>query len=193
MLSIRFRPDRSRRLAPLSLAAAALWTFPALAGDKPATPEGADALKALIAKFFPAAQAGASPVVTVTAGGSHYLISANFSALNALLRKRAFPMIRPSSSTKAVEQDDANWRIAMDSLPKIAFHSKEASGSVELTNFRSTALISPAIAWILSGSATWTKELSRSRPRSSTSRSISDPFRRPSRPMSAPTARCRRR
>ena len=41
----------------------------------------------------------------------------------------------------------------MDSLPKIAFHSKDATGSVELTNFRSTALISPAIAWILSGSA----------------------------------------
>ena len=67
------------------LAAAALWTSPALAGDKPATPAGAEALKALIAKFLPAAQAGASPLVTVTAEGSHYLISANLSALNALL------------------------------------------------------------------------------------------------------------
>ena len=40
----------------------------------------------------------------------------------------------------------------MDSLPKIAFHSKDANGAIELTNFRSAALISPAIAWLLSGS-----------------------------------------
>ena len=153
MLSFQFRPDRSRRLAPLLLAAAALWTFPALAGDKPATPAGAEALKALIAKFLPAAQAGASPLVTVTAEGSHYLISANLSALNALLTETGLSYDPAVIVSKAVEQDDANWRIAVDSLPKIAFHSKEATGSVELTNFRSTALISPAIAWILSGSA----------------------------------------
>ena len=54
---------------------------------------------------------------------------------------------------KAIEQDDGNWRVIMDSLPRIVFHSKEANGSVELTNFRSTALIGPAIAWLLSGSA----------------------------------------
>ena len=63
MPPIRSRPRRSRRrIAPLSLAAA-LCAFPALAGDKPATPEGANALKALIAKLFPAAQAGAEPLV----------------------------------------------------------------------------------------------------------------------------------
>ena len=153
MLSFRFRPGPSRRLAPLLLAAAALWTPPALAGDRPATPAGAEALKALIAKFLPAAQAGASPLVTVTAEGSQYLISANLSALNALLAETGLSYDPAVIVSKAVEQDDANWRIAVDSLPKIAFHSKEATGSVELTNFRSTALISPAIAWILSGSA----------------------------------------
>jgi len=45
----------------------------------------------------------------------------------------------------------------MDSLPRIVFHSKEANGSVELTNFRSAALISPAIAWLLGGSASMDK------------------------------------
>ena len=154
MLSFRFRPGRSRRrLAPVSLAAAALWAFPALAGDKTATPEGAEALKALIAKFMPAAQAGASPVVTVTSEGSHYLISADLSALNALLVETGLSYDPAVIVYKAVEQDDGNWRVAMDSLPRIAFRSKDASGSVELTNFRSAALISPAIAWILSGSA----------------------------------------
>ena len=153
MHSVRSRPRRSRRrLAPVSLAAA-LWAFPALAADKPATPEGAEALKALIAKFLPAAEAGASPVVTVTPESSHYLVSADLSALNALIKETGVSYDPAVIASKAVEQDDGNWRVAMDSLPKIAFHAKDASGSLELTNFRSTALISPAIAWILSGSA----------------------------------------
>jgi hypothetical protein len=154
MPSIRFRPGRSRRgLASLSLAAAVLWTFPALAGDKPATPEGADALRALIAKYLPAAQAGATPLVTVKPQGSHYLVSADLSALNALLAETGISYDPAVIVYQAIEQDDGNWRVAMDSLPKIAFHSKDATGAIELTNFRSAALISPAVAWLLSGSA----------------------------------------
>jgi hypothetical protein len=137
--------------------AAALSASPALAADKPATPEGADALKALIAKFFPAAQAGASPLVTVTAESTHYLVSADLSALNALLKETGVTYDPAVIVYKAVEQDDGNWRVAMDSLPKIAFHSKDASGSLELTNFRSAALVSPAIAWLLSGSGSTDK------------------------------------
>src|SRR5277367_1233683 len=153
MPSTRFRPGRSRRRLALVLAAAALWAFPALAGDKPATTEGADALKALIAKYLPAAQAGASPLVTVTAEGSHYLISADLSVLNALLAETGVSYDPAAIVYKAVEQDDANWRVVMDSLPKIGFHSKGGTGAIELTNFRSSALINPAIAWLLSGSA----------------------------------------
>ena len=88
------RPRRSRsarRFALASFAAAALCAFPALAADRPATPEGAEALKALIAKYLPAAQAGASPLVTVTAEGANYLISVDLSALNALLRDQRRP------------------------------------------------------------------------------------------------------
>ena len=150
------RPCRSRsrrRFALASLAVAALSAFPALAADKPATPEGAEALNALIAKYLPAAQAGASPLVTVTPEGSHYLISADLSALNALLKETGASYDPAIIVYKAIEQDDGNWRVVMDSLPRIVFHSKEANGSVELTNFRSSALISPAIAWLLSGSA----------------------------------------
>jgi hypothetical protein len=150
----RFRPGRSRRhLAPLSLAAALLWGLPALAADRPATPEGADALKAVIARYLPAAQAGATPLVTVTAEGSHYLISADLSALNALLAETSISYDPAAIVYKAVEQDDANWRVDMDSLPKIGLHSTGATGAIELTNFRSAALISPAAAWLLSGSA----------------------------------------
>jgi hypothetical protein len=141
----------------MSVAAALLWGPPAFAADKPATPEGADALKASIAKYLPAAQAGATPLVTVTAEGSHYLISADLSALNALLAETGISYGPAAIVYKAVEQDDANWRVDMDSLPKIAFHSKDATGAIEFTNFRSAALISPAIAWLLSGSASMDK------------------------------------
>ena len=154
MPSIRFRSRA--RLASLSLAAA-LFVHPALAADKPATPEGAEALRALIAKFFPAAQAGASPVVTVTAGTSYYLVSADLSALNALIKETGLSYDPAVVAYKATEQDDGNWRVAMDSLPQIGFRSEDSSGSLELTNFRSTALVSPAIAWLLSGSGSTDK------------------------------------
>ena len=154
MPPIRFRPGRSRRgRAYLSLTAAVLWAFPALAGDKPATPDGADALRALIAKYLPAAQAGANPLVTVKPDGSRYLVSADLSALNAVLAETGISYDPAVIVYQAVEQDDGNWRIAMDSLPRIGFHSKDATGAIELTNFRAGALISPAIAWLLSGSA----------------------------------------
>ena len=154
MRPIRFRPRRSRRrFAPALFAAAALWAFPALAGDKPATTEGAEALRALIAKYLPTAQAGATPLVTVKPDGSHYLVSADLSALNTLLAETGVSYDPAVIVYQAVEQDDGNWRVSMDSLPRIGFHSKDATGAIELTNFRSSALISPAIAWLLSGSA----------------------------------------
>jgi hypothetical protein len=143
----------SGRLAPAWLAVATLCASPALGVDLPATPEGADALRALIAKYFPATQAGAASLVTVKAEGAEYLISADLSALNALLKETVASYDPATIVYRAVEQDDGNWRVMMDSLPRIVFHSKDANGKAELTNFRATALINPAIAWLLGGSA----------------------------------------
>ena len=91
--------------------------------------------------------------MTVKPDGSHYLVSADLSALNALLAETGVSYDPAVIVYQAVEQDDGNWRVSMDSLPRIGFHSKDATGAIELTNFRSSALISPAIAWLLSGSA----------------------------------------
>src|SRR5271155_3482904 len=154
----RFCRSRSRRrFALASLAAAALCAVPALAADRPATPEGADALRALIAKYLPAAQAGATPLVTVKPDGSHYLVSADLRALKEPLAETGISYDPAIITYQAVEQDDGNWRVAMDSLPRIGFHSKDATGAIEFTNFRSAALISPAIVWLLSGSANMDK------------------------------------
>jgi hypothetical protein len=153
MPAIRFRTRGSRaRLAPLSLAVT-LFASPALAADKPATPEGADALRALIAKYLPAAQAGATPLVTVKPDGSHYLVSADLSALNALLAETGISYDPAVIVHQAVEQDDGYWRVSLNSFPRIGFHSKDATGNIDFTNFRWEGLISPAIAWVLSGSA----------------------------------------
>ena len=86
-----------------------------------------------------------------------YLISADLSALNGLLKEMGSSYDSATIVYRAVEQDDGNWRLVTDSLPKITFHSKEANGSGEMVNFRSTALLSPAIAWLLSGSAAMDK------------------------------------
>ncbi len=154
MPPIQFRPIRSRRLlTPVSLAAVALCAFPALAGDKPATPEGAEQLKALIAKYWPAAEAGASPLVAVTPEGSDYRITADPSALNGFLKETGASYDPATLVFKAIEQDDGKWRIMAESLPRIVFHSKETNGSVELSNFHRAVLIDPAIAWLLNGSA----------------------------------------
>jgi hypothetical protein len=149
MPSIRLR---LRRFAPTSFAAAALCAFPALAGDRPATSEGAEQLKALFARYLPAA-AGASPLVAVTPEGSDYRISADVSALNGPLKETGASYDPATLVYKAIQQDDGNWRILTESLPGIVFHSKETNGSVELSNFHFVGLIDPAIAWLLGGSA----------------------------------------
>src|SRR5271165_2103981 len=158
MPPIRFRPIRSRRLlTPAWVAAAALCAFPALAGDRPATPEGAEQFKALIAKYWPAAEAGASPLVAVTPEGSDYRITADLSALNGLLKETGASYDPATLVYKAIEQDDGNWRVMMDSIPRMVSHSKAANVSVELSNFHLAALIDPAIAWLLNGSSSWDK------------------------------------
>jgi hypothetical protein len=151
---IRLRANWSvRGFATMAVLAAAFTTSAALAADKPATPEGAEQIKALVARFFPAAEAGSSPLISVTSEGTHYLISANLAALNTVLAETGASYDPVTIVYRAIEQDDGRWRVEQDSLPKIAFHSKEANGEVELANFRFTGLIEPSIAWLLNGSA----------------------------------------
>jgi hypothetical protein len=153
MPAIRFRPGQSRRSLAALWLAATLSASPALAADKPATAEGADALRALIATYLPGAQDGASPIVTVKPDGSHYLVSVDLSALNAILAQTGVSYDPAVIVHQAVEQDDGNWRISTNSIPPIGFHTKDATGNIDLTNFRWEALVSPALAWVLSGSA----------------------------------------
>src|SRR5271170_215795 len=149
-----------RRIARLSLAAAiALGAAPALASDKPATPEGAEQLKSFFAKSLPGAAAGAPSLLTVTPEGADYLITFDLSAANSLIKATGASYDPATIIYKVVEQDDGNWRVKLESLPKISFRTQETSGDIEIDNYQQSALIDPAIAFFLNGSATAAKGL----------------------------------
>ncbi len=58
-----------RRAAPAALLAGAMvLTGSALADDRPATPQGAEAIQAFFDRFLPAPPAGSPSLVTVQAG-----------------------------------------------------------------------------------------------------------------------------
>jgi hypothetical protein len=133
------------------------WTLPpdaALAGDRPATEAGVQTLEALLDRFLPTPPPGGPPFVTVKPEGQNYLVSADLSAFNGLLRAvGAAASYEPATLLyKLFEQDDGKWRVAQDSLPKIVAHADGQTSTVEIENFRQTLLIDPAIAWWLSGS-----------------------------------------
>ncbi|HME84159.1 MAG TPA: hypothetical protein VKG91_06295 [Roseiarcus sp.] len=149
-----------RRTVRLSLAAAiALGPAPALAGDKPATPEGAMQLKSFFAGLLPAAAAGAPSFLTVTPEGVDYLITFDLSAVNSLIKATGSSYDPATIIYKLVEQDDGRWRVKSDSLPKIGFRTQEASGEIEIDNYQQSALIDPAIGYFLNGSASAAKGL----------------------------------
>jgi hypothetical protein len=151
-----------RRIARLSLAAGiALAAVPALAGDEPATPEGAQQLKSFFARLLPAAAAGAPSFLAVTPEGADYLITFDLSAINGLVKATGTSYDPATIIYKLVQQDDGKWRVKLESLPKISFRTRESSGEIEIDNYEQSALIDPAIAFFLNGSVSAAKGLLR--------------------------------
>ena len=155
---------RDRVLCAATLAA--LCAPAALAADKPATPEGAQELSDLFARFLPTA---ATSLVTVNPEGSNYLISFDLSALNSLLQAAGAAVAYDPATLlyRAAEQADGKWRVTMDSLPKIVTRSEAATSTVDIANFNQTLLIDPAIAWFVSGSASADRGLIKSQEKGS--------------------------
>jgi hypothetical protein len=148
---------RRRQAALTALAvAAAFLSGPARAGDKPATSDGAQKIQALLDSFLPAAPAGSPRLVTVKPDGQNYLVSTDLTAFNGLLKSGGSPVSYDPATIiyKLFEQADGNWRIVLDALPKIVSRAKDATSTVEIDNYHQTLVISPALAWWLSGSAT---------------------------------------
>ena len=146
---------RRRGARVLLLLGTAVSASPALAGDMPATPQGAQTLQALFDRFLPPAAAGGPALVTVTPEVHDYLVSTDLSAFNGLIKASgAAAFYEPATlAYKLFEQDDGKWRVVQDSLPRIVSHAGEATSTVEIDNFKQTVLIDPALAWWLGGSA----------------------------------------
>src|SRR6516162_8595247 len=105
-----------RRIARLSLAGILLAAAPAVAGDRPATPEGAQNLQALLARYLPARPAGEPALATVKPDGSDYLVSVDLGALNGVVKAAGgATSYDPAILTyRLTEQDDGKWRLVQD-------------------------------------------------------------------------------
>lgn len=148
MLWSPFRPPPR---ACLSLACS-LLAGPALAGDRAATPAGAEQLQSLLAQLF-RTQDGA-PAATVTADGPDYVITADLRALGGLVGRQKESVYDPPSLTfRAREQDDGLWRVEQNSFPKITSQADDVKARFEVSDYRQTLLIDPKIFWWRSGSA----------------------------------------
>jgi hypothetical protein len=146
-------PTAFRRAA--LFAGAMLFVFPAFAADRPATAEGAKTLQAFFERFLPAPPAGAPPLVAVKPDGASYLVTTDLAAFNGLAKSAGTDAsYEPAPLVyRIAEQDDGKWRVTQDSLPRIVSHVRDATSVVDITNYRQTLVIDPAIAWWTSGDA----------------------------------------
>ena len=137
------------------LAGALILAAPAVAGDRPATTKGAEALQAFFDRFLPAPPAGSLPLVTVNAEGQSYAVSAALAALNGLFKGAGAETSYDAATLlyRLFEQDDGRWRLVQDSFPRIVSHAPDVTSAVQIDNYRQTLVIDPAIAWWASGDA----------------------------------------
>jgi hypothetical protein len=133
---------------------AAVAASSAAAADQPATPKGADQLQALFDRFFPAPAAGGPAFVTVKPGGGDYIVSADLGTMNGLLKAVGVGAFYEPATLlyKLFEQDDGNWRLVQDSMPRIVSHAGDATSTIDIQNYKQTVVIDPTLAWWKSGS-----------------------------------------
>ncbi len=147
-----------RCAAPAALLAAAVaMSGPALADDRPATPQGAETLQAFFDRFLPA-PAGSPPLVSVQPDGQSYRVSTDLSAMSGAMS--AFRGAGTNASYdpaplvyRLFEQTDGKWRVVQDALPKIVTHAKDVTSTLAIDNYHQTMIIDPALAWFTGGEA----------------------------------------
>ncbi len=146
---------RRRTARATFLAGAAILAGPAFAADRPATPEGAEAVQTFFDRFLPAPPAGGQPLVTVKPDGDHYFVSVDLAGVNGVFKAAGADASYDSATLayKLFEQDDGRWRVVQDSFPKIVSHAKGATSVVQIDNYRQTIVIDPAFAWWVNGTA----------------------------------------
>ncbi len=145
-----------RRAAQAALfAGATLLAAPAFAGDRSATPEGAQNLQTFFDRFLPAPPAGESSLVTVKANGQHYVASMDLAAMNGLFKAGGADVAYDPATlvVNLFEQDDGKWRVVQDAFPTIVSHANDMTGVTKIDNYHQTTVIDPTLAWFVSCAA----------------------------------------
>jgi hypothetical protein len=145
-----------RRAAFAALfAGATLLAAPALAGDRPATSEGAESLQAFFNRFLPAPPPGGSPLIAVKADGQHYLASADLAAMNGIFKAGGANVAYDPATLvlNLFQLDDGKWRVVQDALPAIVSHATDMTSVTKIDNYHQTMVIDPALAWFVSCAA----------------------------------------
>src|SRR5208337_1872694 len=109
----------------------------------------------LFDRFLPPAPAGTPPLATLKPDGQDYLVSADLSGFNGLIKSAGVAASYEPATLlyRLFEQDDGKWRIVQDSLPKIVSSAGDATSTVQIDNYKLSFVVDPALAWWLSGSA----------------------------------------
>ena len=144
---------RGARLRRTLLTAVAMGALPisASAKDLPPTPEGAQKLSEIFAAYLGKPAAGAPSPVSVAAEGAHYAVAVDVAELAAPFKAAGFS-IDPAVVTYALtEQDDGAWCVAIENVPPISVHAKEANYKYDFGDYKFEGIFDPALAWFKSG------------------------------------------
>jgi hypothetical protein len=145
--------NASRRILRRTLLAASAFTalpILAFAADVPATPEGAQRLTAIFEKYAGKPAAGAPPAFTVTPEDGHYTLAIDLAAATAPFKAAGFSYDAAAIKIALTEQSDGVWRYERASLPALSFHSRDLAGSGAFTDYKSSGIYDPALAWLRS-------------------------------------------
>ncbi len=142
----------SWRTSLLTTIALGALSVGAAAKDLPATPEGAQKLRAFFATYIGKPAAGAPTPLVVTPEGSDYAVSLDLAALMAPFKAADFSYDAAPFNYKLFEQDDGAWRLENSGFPPISTHMKDGDSTITITGYKGQFVIDPAIGWWRSGS-----------------------------------------
>ncbi len=133
--------------------AAAVVSGSALAGDLPATADGANAIVDFVKTYFGSASAQ-PPALVVKPDADDYLVSLDLAALTAPLAALGVSYDPATLTLKAFKQDDGAWRIEVADVPPIVSHQTTPKGkldsAVTMKGVKSTLVLDPALGWVRS-------------------------------------------
>jgi hypothetical protein len=137
--SIRIQRCAFRNALLASVALCAV-PFAAFAGDRPATPEGAQSLDALFATYL-----GSNAAATAQEGG-HYEVTIDVAKMMAPLSAFGFSAEAAQAHFTLTEQSDGAWRVGHDGDLAMTFRFRDRQYEAAIAGYKLDGVFDPAIA-----------------------------------------------